>query len=65
MPVGIGGSVYRPMEVPQIIEECFMEIMEKAAAIHDPLEQAFFAMVHLPYLQAFDDVNKRVSPLGG
>ncbi len=59
--VGIGGSSYHPLEVPQVIEECFMEILEKAQAINDPLEQAFFAMVHFPYLQAFDDVNKRVS----
>ncbi|MCT9070117.1 Fic family protein [Cupriavidus gilardii] len=28
-----------------------------------PREQAFFAMVHLPYLQPFEDVNKRVSRL--
>ena len=26
-------------------------------------EQAFFGMVHLPYLQPFEDVNKRVSRL--
>jgi Fic family protein len=63
MAVGIGGSVYSPLDVPQLIEECFVEILEKADAIKDPLEQAFFAMVHLPYLQAFDDVNKRVSRL--
>ncbi|MGE4252400.1 MAG: Fic family protein [Parvibaculaceae bacterium] len=29
----------------------------------DPFEQAFFAMVQLPYLQPFDDANKRVSRL--
>lgn len=28
-----------------------------------PFEQAFFALVHLPYLQPFEDVNKRVSRL--
>jgi hypothetical protein len=27
------------------------------------VEQAFFALVHLAYLQAFEDVNKRVSRL--
>jgi Fic family protein len=37
--------------------------MDTAAAIRDPFEQAFFAMVHLPYLQPFVDVNKRVSRL--
>ncbi len=34
-----------------------------AAEIRDPFEQAFFLMVHLPYLQPFEDVNKRVSRL--
>ena len=38
-------------------------VLEGAAAISDPFEQAFFAMVHLAYLQAFEDVNKRVSRL--
>ena len=31
--------------------------------IEDPFEQALFCLVQLPYLQAFDDVNKRVSRL--
>jgi len=37
--------------------------VDTAAAIREPFEQAFFAMVHLPYLQPFEDVNKRVSRL--
>jgi hypothetical protein len=49
--------------VPQLIEECFQQIVDTAAAICEPFEQAFFAMVHLPYLQPFEDVNKRVSRL--
>ena len=61
--VGIGGSVFHPLEVPQLIEECFDRILVKASAINDPFEQAFFVMVHLPYLQPFEDVNKRVSRL--
>lgn len=61
--VGIGGTVFHPLEVPQLIEECFEQVLDTAAAIDDPFEQAFFVMVHLPYLQPFDDVNKRVSRL--
>ncbi len=61
--VGIGGTTYHPLEIPQLIEECFAQILEKADAIADPFEQAFFSMVHLPYLQPFEDVNKRVSRL--
>jgi len=62
-PVGIGGSSYSPPSVPQFIEEMFNLMLHKASQIEDPFEQAFFIMVHLPYLQPFDDVNKRVSRL--
>lgn len=61
--VGIERSAFHPLEVPQLIEECFDQILATAAAIADPFEQAFFVMVQLPYLQPFDDVNKRVSRL--
>jgi hypothetical protein len=61
--VGIESSTFHPLEVPQLIEECFDQVLATAAAIEDPFEQAFFVMVQLPYLQAFDDANKRVSRL--
>lgn len=63
VPVGVAKTVYHPLEVPQLIEECFQHFLDTATAIQDPFEQAFFAMVHLPYLQPFEDVNKRVSRL--
>ena len=49
--------------MPQLVSECFDQIIDTAAAITHPFEQAFFLMVHLPYLQPFEDVNKRVSRL--
>ena len=61
--VGIDGSVFHPLEGPQRIEEIFDLFLHKAGQITNPFEQAFFAMVHLPYLQPFEDVNKRVSRL--
>ena len=61
--VGIGGSVFHPLANPSALEECFDILVRKAAAVRDPFEQSFFAMVHLPYLQPFEDVNKRVSRL--
>lgn len=61
--VGITGSAYTPLDTPQLIEEMFDAFLAKATEIANPFEQAFFAMVHLPYLQPFDDVNKRVSRL--
>jgi hypothetical protein len=63
IPVGIGKSVYEPLAVPQLIDEVFRQILDTVAAISDPFEQAFFVTIHLPYLQPFEDVNKRVSRL--
>jgi hypothetical protein len=44
--VGIHDSVYHPFELPPLIEECFQQVVDTGAAIHN---QAFFAMVNLPY----------------
>lgn len=62
-PVEISGSVYLPVALPQRLEELFGIVLGMAAEVGDPFEQAFFLMVHLPYLQPFRDVNKRVSRL--
>lgn len=63
-PVEIGKSTYRPLGIPLLIQELFEIILKKTKQIKNPFEQAFFFMVHLPYLQPFEDVNKRVSRLG-
>jgi Fic family protein len=63
IPVSIGKSVYEPLAVPQLIDEIFSQILSTASAMADPYEQAFFVTVQLPYLQPFEDVNKRVSRL--
>ncbi len=61
--VAIGSSIYMPPEIPQVIDECFNQLLATASAIDDPFEAAFFMMIHLPCLQPFIDVNKRVSRL--
>ncbi len=61
--VAIGGTTYLPTAIPQLIEELFTLLLDKAAAIRDPFEQSFFLMTQLPYLQPFVDVNKRTSRL--
>lgn len=61
--VGIGKSAFQPLEAPQLIEECFDQLLASAAAINDPFEQSFFIMAQIPYLQPFDDINKRLSRL--
>jgi Fic/DOC family len=62
--VEVSGTVYHPLGIPQQIDSYFRMILDKAGTIEDPFEQAFFTMVHIPYLQPFVDVNKRVSRLG-
>lgn len=62
--VEVSGTVFHPLGVPQQIDTYFRMILEKADVLEDPFEQAFFIMVHVPYLQPFVDVNKRVSRLG-
>lgn len=61
--VDIALSVYRPISAPQVIDELLNAILDKVNQIQDPFEQAFFMMVHVPYLQPFADINKRVSRL--
>jgi Fic family protein len=61
--VNISGTVYQPLAIPQRLDELFDLLLATAAAIRDPFEQAFFIMIQLPYLQPFEDVNKRVSRL--
>ena len=61
--VNIGQSTYKPLNNPHQLKEQFELILIKTRKIDDPFEQSFFLLVHLSYLQAFADVNKRTSRL--
>jgi Fic family protein len=61
--VGIHGTVYRPIDDPNRLREYFDLLVRKLNLIEDPYEQSFFALAHLSYLQAFEDVNKRTARL--
>ncbi|MCY4150059.1 MAG: Fic family protein [Gammaproteobacteria bacterium] len=63
MEVDIGKSTYKPLGNPHALRELFELILMKAGKIENPFEQSFFLLVHLSYLQAFEDVNKRTSRL--
>ena len=56
-------SAYRPLANQFQLEEQFDLFCDKACAIKDPLEQAVFTMAFIPYLQPFQDANKRTSRL--
>lgn len=61
--VRIGGSTYIPYEDPKRLQLQLRRIAEKAALINDPYEQSLFLLIHVSYLQAFLDVNKRTARL--
>ncbi len=61
--VRIGGSTYVPFEGKNELQTRFLRIIDKAALIENPYEQSLFLLVHLSYLQAFSDVNKRTARL--
>jgi DNA-binding transcriptional ArsR family regulator len=59
--VSISGSTYSPSDVPSVTREAFEQFCEKAQRIDDPLEAAVFTMLFIPYIQPFEDANKRTS----
>jgi len=61
--VAIGKSAYTPLNNPHQIKEYLVLLLLKAEHIYDPFEQSFFLLMHLSYLQAFEDVNKRTARL--
>jgi hypothetical protein len=62
-PVEVRGTAFHPLKIPALIDSRFDELLAKAAAIEDPFEQSFFALVHLSYLQPFEWLNERVARL--
>ena len=61
--VRIGGSTYIPFDDPKQLQVQLERIAEKAAFIKNPFEQSLFLLIHISYLQAFIDVNKRTARL--
>jgi len=61
--VDIGKSAYKPLNNPHVLKEMLELILLKSRKINDPFEQSFFVLIHLSYLQAFEDVNKRTARL--
>jgi len=61
--VRISGSSYIPFDSREKLQEKLKKIVEVAVQIQDPFEQSLFLLVHVSYLQAFIDVNKRIARL--
>jgi len=60
-PVGIGGTLYRPLAKQKEISEAMMQLVTLIAQQKDPFEKAFLCLIMIAYIQPFEDGNKRTS----
>jgi Fic family protein len=59
--VTIEESAYTPWQAPAQLGRLYNVLSERAQRISDPLEACFFLLTQLPYLQPFEDGNKRTA----
>jgi len=59
--IRVSGTTYAPIDGRERLARLLFSVLEKAQAIRDPFEQSLFLLVHVSYLQAFIDVNKRTA----
>lgn len=62
-PLGIAGTLYSPMQEPDVIKAMLDSIVDKAARIENPVEAALFLWIQLAYLQPFESGNELTSRL--
>ena len=62
-PVGVLGSIYRPLDNVQQILEAVEALSRAVAKMADPHAKALMAILGLSYIQPFEDGNKRTSRL--
>ncbi len=62
-PLGIAGTLYSPMQEPDVIEAMLESIVEKTARIGNPVEAVLFLWIQLAYLQPFEHGNELTSRL--
>jgi Fic family protein len=61
--IRVSGTTYAPIDGRARLTQLLFSVLEKARAIRNPFEQSLFLLVHISYLQAFIDVNKRTARL--
>ncbi len=62
-PVGITGSVYRPLDNIYQIKEAVLDLVKSINNLSDPYAKAMIALLGLSYIQPFEDGNKRTARL--
>jgi Fic family protein len=60
-PVGITGTIYRPMPKKEDIESAMKKLTETLLAARNPFTKAFIVLIMIAYIQPFEDGNKRTS----
>lgn len=62
-PVGITGSIYRPLDNIYQITEAVKNLEAAVSQIETPYAKALIALLGISYIQPFEDGNKRTSRL--
>lgn len=62
-PVGISGSVYRPLDNAYQVKEALQELAGAVNRVETPYAKACLVLLGLSYIQPFEDGNKRTSRL--
>jgi len=62
-PVGVTGSIYRPLDNPQQIIEAVENLKVAISQSNIPYAKALIALLGISYIQPFEDGNKRTSRL--
>ncbi len=64
-PVGIVGTVYKPLDNEHQLREAMQKFIKTTNSIADPLTAAISAILMISYIQPFEDGNKRTARLLG
>lgn len=62
-PVGVTGSIYRPLDNIYQITEAVNELSEAILRMETPYAKSLLALLGISYIQPFEDGNKRTSRL--
>lgn len=60
-PVGITGTLYRPLPRKKDIADAMEKLVESLVGVMNPFVKAFIILVMIAYIQPFEDGNKRTS----
>lgn len=65
IPVGITGTVYKPLDNKHQIEEAAEKFVKTINRLKDPFSKALISILMISYIQMFEDGNKRTARLLG